>query len=140
VDVARGDLLSSASDAVAPSRAFHAHIAWLTDRPLRVRDRVLIQHGSAQVQAMVKSIDGILDISLPGGTLDASIAEGHELLLNDIGVVELQLAQPLAVEDYGRHRRTGAFCVIDPQDGSTIGAGTARAAQPGMGADAHVSI
>lgn len=140
VDVARGDLLSSAADAVVAERSFHAHVAWLTDQPLRVRDRILIQHGSALVQAMVKSIDGILDISLPGGTLDASITEGHELLLNDIGVVEFQLAQPLPVEDYGRHRRTGAFCVIDPQDGNTLGAGTARAALPGTGADAHVSI
>lgn len=140
VDVARGDLLSSAADAVAPERAFHAHVAWLTDRPLRVRDRVLIQHGSARVQAMVTAIDGILDISLPGGTLDSSIATGHELLLNDIGVVRFQLAQPLAVEDYGRHRRTGAFCVVDPQDGNTIGAGTARASAPGTGTDAHVTI
>ncbi|MFW2512903.1 sulfate adenylyltransferase subunit 1 [Demequina sp. SO4-13] len=140
VDVARGDLLSSAADAVAPERAFHAHVAWLTDRPLRVRDRVLIQHGSARVQAMVTAIDGILDISLPGGTLDSSIAPGHELLLNDIGVVRFQLAQPLAIEDYGRHRRTGAFCVVDPQDGNTIGAGTARATAPGTGTDTHVTI
>ena len=140
VDVARGDLLSSAADAPVAERSFHSHVAWLTDTPLRVRDRVLIQHGSAQVQAMVKSIDGILDISLPGGTLDASIIDGHELLLNDIGVVEFQLAQPLAIEDYGRHRRTGAFAVIDPQDGNTVGAGTARSTVPGIGGDSHVTI
>ena len=140
VDVARGDLLSSASDALQPRRTFHAHVAWLTDRPLRVRDRVLVQHGSALVQAMVVVIDGVLDIALPGGTLDASIKPGHELLLNDIGVVELQLAQPLAVEDYGRHRRTGAFVLIDPQDGSTVAAGTARAQAPGLGEDAYLSI
>jgi sulfate adenylyltransferase subunit 1 len=140
VDVARGDLLSSASDALQPRRTFHAHVAWLTDHPLRVRDRVLVQHGSALVQAMVVAIDGVLDIALPGGTLDASIKPGHELLLNDIGVVELQLAQPLAVEDYGRHRRTGAFVLIDPQDGSTVAAGTARAQAPGLGEDAYLSI
>lgn len=140
VDIARGDLLSSAGDALSAVRKFHAHVAWLTDRPLRVRDRVLLQHGSALVQAMVVSIDGVLDIALPEGTLDASIKPGHELLLNDIGVVELQLAQPLAVEDYGRHRRTGAFVLIDPQDGSTVAAGTARAQAPGLGADAYLSI
>src|SRR5699024_5987165 len=134
------DLLSSTTDAVKPERSFHAHVAWLTDRPLKVRDRVLIQHGSARVQAMVTAIDGILDISLPGGTLDSSIAQGHELLLNDIGVVQCHFAQLPALVDYGKHRLTGAFCVIDPQDGNTIGAGTARAAAPGTGADAHVTI
>jgi sulfate adenylyltransferase subunit 1 len=140
VDVARGDLLSAATDAAIPTKSFHAHLAWLTDRPLRPRDRVLVQHGSALVPAMVVSIDGVLDISLPGGTLDASIAPGAELALNDIGVVTLQSAQPLAIEDYGTHRRTGAFCLIDPQDGNTLAAGTARAAAPGTGADGYVSI
>jgi len=140
VDVARGDLLSAATDAALPTKNFHAHLAWLTDRALRPRDRVLVQHGSALVAAMVMSVDGVLDISLPGGTLDASIAPGAELSLNDIGVVTLQLAQPLAIEDYGTHRRTGAFCLVDPQDGNTLAAGTARAAAPGTGVDGYVSI
>jgi sulfate adenylyltransferase subunit 1 len=107
-----------------------------------LRDRVLVQHGSALVQAMVIGIEGTLDISLPGGTLDASIIPGEDLQLglNDIGIVALQLAQPLAIEDYGDHRRTGAFCLVDPQDGNTLAAGTARAAVPGTGVDGYLSI
>ena len=140
VDVSRGDLLASASDASGAVKTFAAHVAWLAERPLRVRDRVLVQHGSATVQAMVTSIDGVLDIGLPGGTLDASIKEGHELLLNDIGVVRLQLAAPLAVEDYSHRRRTGAFVLIDPQDGATLAAGTARDKALGVTGDAYVSI
>ena len=76
VDVARGDLLSSAPDAARAVKNFDAHVAWLSDRPLRVRDRVLVQHGTALVQAMVMGISGVLDISLPGGTLDSSIVPG----------------------------------------------------------------
>ena len=53
VDVARGDLLSAAGDAALPVKNFHAHVAWLTERPLQLRERVLVQHGSALVQAMV---------------------------------------------------------------------------------------
>jgi sulfate adenylyltransferase subunit 1 len=142
VDVARGDLLSAAGDAALAVKNFHAHVAWLSERPLRLRDRVLVQHGSALVQAMVIGIEGTLDISLPGGTLDASIIPGEDLQLglNDIGIVALQLAQPLAIEDYGDHRRTGAFCLVDPQDGNTLAAGTARAAVPGTGVDGYLSI
>ncbi len=119
---------------------FVAHVAWLAARPLQLRERVLVQHGSALVQAMVLGIEGKLDISLPGGTLDASIIPGDELGLNDIGVVTLQLAQPLALEDYDAHRRTGAFCLVDPQDGNTLAAGTARATVPGTGVDGYLSI
>ncbi len=140
VDVSRGDLLSSAIDAAIAVRHVDAHVAWLADRPLRVRDRVLVQHGTALVQALVTGISGVLDIALPGGTLDSSIVPGDYLALNDIGVVTLLLAQPLAIEDYGTHRRMGAFVLVDPQDGATLAAGTARAAEPGTGPDGYVSI
>jgi sulfate adenylyltransferase subunit 1 len=140
VDVARGDVLSSAADAPLAVKHADAHIAWLAERPLRARDRVLVQHGSALVQGMVTSITGVLDISLPGGTLDSSIVPGEQLSLNDIGIVQITLAQPLPLEDYGSHRRTGAFVLVDPQDGATLAAGTARAAAPGTGVDGYLSI
>ena len=140
VDVARGDVLSSASDAPIAVKHADAHIAWLAERPLRVRDRVLVQHGSALVQGIVTSITGVLDISLPGGTLDASIVPGEQLSLNDIGIVQVTLAQALPLEDYGSHRRMGAFVIVDPQDGATLAAGTARAAAPGTGIDGYMSI
>ena len=126
VDVARGDLLSSAVGATAAPRVVHAYVAWLTDTPLRARDRVVFQHGSSSTPATVTAIRGILDISLPGGDLESSIVAGSSLGLNDIGLVELQLASPVAVEDYGSHPRTGAFCLVDTQDGNTLAAGTAH--------------
>lgn len=140
VDVARGDLLSSRADAALTTKHLDAHVAWLADRPLTERQRVLVQHGTALVQGMVTAIRGVLDISLPGGTLDSSIVPGNTLGLNDIGVVEILLAQPLAIEDYGTHRRTGAFVLVDPQDGATLAAGTARAATPGTGEDGYLTI
>ena len=140
VDVSRGDLLSSAPDAARAVRNIDAHVAWLSERPLLVRDRVLVQHGTALVQAMVTGISGVLDISLPGGTLESSIVPGDRLALNDIGVVTLLLASPLAIEDYSVHRRMGAFVLVDPQDGATLAAGTARAATPGTGPDGYLSI
>ena len=126
IDVSRGDLLSASKDATTAVKTVTAQVAWLTDKPLRLRDRVVFQHGSSSTQAMVTAIDGTLNISLPGGDLESSIEPAEELGLNDIGVVTLQLASPVAVEDYGTHRKTGAFCLIDPQDGNTLAAGTAR--------------
>jgi sulfate adenylyltransferase subunit 1 len=140
VDVARGDLLTSADDAPRAVKNLDAHVAWLAERPLHVRDRVWVQHGTSLVQGMVTAIRGVLDISLPGGTLDASIVPGERLELNDIGVVSLLLASPVAVEDYSTHRRTGAFVLVDTQDGATLAAGTARAATPGTGTDGYLSI
>ena len=142
LDVSRGDLLSAAHDAVEPQRNIRALVAWLTDRPLHLRDRVLVQHGAAAVPAIVTAIDGILDVALPGGDLDSSIVPATEFGLNDIGLVTLQLASSLPTENYANRRATGAFCLIDPQDGNTLAAGTVRAADLKVVSsdDHHVTI
>ena len=49
-----------------------------------------------------------------------------DLELNDIGEVQIRLAAPLPLEPYAKHRRTGAFLVIDPADGNTLAAGMVK--------------
>ena len=49
---------------------------------------------------------------------------GHgELDLNDIGRVNLRLAEPLVVDPYDRNRATGSFILIDETSNDTVGAG-----------------
>jgi sulfate adenylyltransferase subunit 1 len=52
------------------------------------------------------------------------------LELNEIGQVSLHTAEPVPVDDYARHGRTGAFLVIDPADGATLAAGLVGAPLP----------
>jgi sulfate adenylyltransferase subunit 1 len=47
------------------------------------------------------------------------------LVVNDIGRLTLRLAEPVAVDVYSQLRRTGAFLLVDEQDGSTLAAGMA---------------
>ncbi|MGK7223241.1 sulfate adenylyltransferase subunit 1 [Kocuria flava] len=123
IDIARGDLLAGADDELPePVRELPASLAWLGDRPLRPRDRVLVKHGAATVQAMVEELEGRLDLD----ALELRAADTLEL--NDIGRVRLRLASPLPVDPYDRLRRTGAFLVIDPATGGTLAAGLARGA------------
>ncbi|MET7604959.1 hypothetical protein ABZS96_21010 [Streptomyces avermitilis] len=50
-----------------------------------------------------------------------------EPAVNDLGRITLRTAEPLALalDDYARVRRTGAFLLVDPADGATLAAGTA---------------
>ena len=50
---------------------------------------------------------------------------GGRLGLNDIARVDLRTAQPLALDDYVRNRRTGAFILVDEASGATVAAGMA---------------
>ena len=54
------------------------------------------------------------------------------LSLNEIGWVRVRTAEPLPVDDYASVRRTGAFLVIDPTDGTTLAAGLVGAGLPGL--------
>ena len=116
-DVARGDLIAAAGGAPAASADLSASVSWLAPQPLRAGAKVLVKHGTATVRARVEAIDGRLDLD----TLLAVPAK--ELELNDIGRVALRLSAPLPIEPYAVHRRTGAFLLIEPQDGTTLAAG-----------------
>ncbi len=120
IDVNRGDLIASASQAPAPTQDLDGMVAWLAERPLRVGTKVLVKHGTATVQAIVRDIHGRLDLN----TLAPEPAD--ELQLNDIGRVKLRLAKPVAPDDYTVSRRTGSFLIIDPQTAGTLAAGMVR--------------
>ncbi|PAU47810.1 sulfate adenylyltransferase subunit 1, partial [Streptomyces albireticuli] len=120
LDISRGDLIAPAATAPVPTQDIEATVCHVTDRPLRVGDRVLLKHTTRTVKAIVKTIPSRL-------TLDDLSHHPHpgELTANDIGRVTLRTAEPLALDPYDRSRRTGAFLLIDPADGTTLTAGMA---------------
>jgi len=117
IDVTRGDLIASAADAPEPTRDLVATVCWLSDVPLSKRTRVLLKHTTRTTKAIVGAVDGILDLDT------VQVVPADDLGLNDIGRLRIRTADPIAAEPYSRHRRTGAFLLIDPQSGQTLAAG-----------------
>ncbi|MFI8233745.1 sulfate adenylyltransferase subunit 1 [Streptomyces sp. NPDC085900] len=120
LDVSRGDLIVPSGDAPASTRDIEATVCHVADAPLTVGHRVLLKHGTRTVKAIVQDIPSRLaldDLSLhphPG-----------QLAANDIGRVQIRTAAPLPLDSYADSRRTGAFILIDPSDGTTLTAGMA---------------
>ncbi|MFQ6170634.1 sulfate adenylyltransferase subunit 1 [Oryzobacter sp. R7] len=125
VDVSRGDLIASATQPVALRQEVQALACWLGDQPLRPGARLLVKHGSKSVLAMVRSVDGRLDLD------SLRLTPTDQLALNDIGRVTVRLATPLPIEPYTRSRTGGAFLLVDPDDGRTLAAVMADAPAPG---------
>lgn len=119
-DVARGDTISAAGTFSESTADLDAALCWLSPKPLREGAKVLVKHGTRTVQALVRNVNGKLDLA--SFTLEAA----SSLELNDIGHAQLRLAAPLPLENYLHHRRTGAFLVIDPLDGNTLAAGLVK--------------
>jgi sulfate adenylyltransferase subunit 1 len=120
VDVSRGDLLAAAGEAATASQDLEGDVCILSDRSVAAGDRVLVRHGTRTVRAKVVAVSSRLDLT----SLESSAYDGA-LRVNDIGRLTLRLAEPLAVDGYTRLRRTGAFLLVDDQEGSTLAAGMA---------------
>lgn len=132
-DVARGDTIAAAGTIREASADLYAALCWLSPKPLREGAKVLVKHGTRTVQALVRNVTGKLDLA------NFQLEPTSTLELNDIGHAQLRLAAPLPLENYLHHRRTGAFLVIDPQDGNTLAAGLVKD-HPGDHEDERYSI
>jgi sulfate adenylyltransferase subunit 1 len=124
IDVSRGDILAATDAPPAPIRDLTATVCWLAERELTAGARVLVQHGTSITKAVVRSIEGTLDLDFEAGTVPCW-RPTSALTLNDIGRVRLALASPVPVDSYREHRATGAFIIVDDADGWTLGAGLA---------------
>ena len=115
VDISRGDWIASVG-ALAPTDALQGTLAWLDTEPAVIGRKYWVRHGHRWVQARLTAIDSRLDIhSLQGH-------DAHELGVNDIGRVQLQVQQALPVEPYANNRVGGALIVVDPTTNRTSGA------------------
>ena len=76
-----------------------------------------IQHGIHKSLAKIRGIDSKMDweawSTIPSDTLK----------MNDIGEVNLQLAQPLMYAPYKTNKNLGAFILIDANTNNTAGVG-----------------
>jgi sulfate adenylyltransferase subunit 1 len=117
LDISRGDLIISADEPAIVAKSVKASVVWMDQRPLELNRRYLVKHTSRSVPAFVTSIAHRANIN----SLTHEPAETLEL--NSIGVVNLNLLQPIAFDLYRENRYTGAFILIDPATNGTVAAG-----------------
>jgi bifunctional enzyme CysN/CysC len=117
VDVGRGDVIAAADAAPQVADQFEATVVWLGDEPMLQGRTYLMKAGARTVSATVTPLKHKINVN----TLEHTAAERLEL--NDIGVCELELDQPIAFEPYAENRALGGFILIDRITNATVGAG-----------------
>jgi sulfate adenylyltransferase large subunit len=118
VDVSRGDMIARVKNAPTPAQDIDAMVCWMTNAPLKPRQKLAIKHTTRTGRAMVKDIQYRMDVN----TLHRD-QETKELGLNEIGRVTLRTTVPLLCDPYSKNRTTGSFILIDEATGVTVGAG-----------------
>jgi len=120
VDVSRGDVIAAASAPAQVGDQFEATVIWMAEEPLLRGRTYLMRVGTKTVPATVAPIRYKLDVD----TLEQIAA--NRLDLNEIGVCQLELSQPIAFDPYPENRDTGGFILVDRITNHTIGAGLLR--------------
>ncbi|WP_372964315.1 sulfate adenylyltransferase subunit CysN [Marinobacter sp.] len=118
IDISRGDMLVKAEDEPEVANRFNANIVWMTDAPLETGRLYDIKLGPTFTSGTVKTIHYQTDVN----TLEQNSGPS-QLQLNEIGLCELTLNQPIAFDAYQRNHATGSFIIIDRLTNVTVGAG-----------------
>lgn len=117
IDISRGDMLVVPSNQPQVDSRLLAHVVWMTDAPLVPGRPYLIKHNTRTAVGSFSKIRHRIDVNTQAHhPVDA-------LQMNEIGLVELDLNNPLALDPYNRCKGTGAFIVIDRLSNVTVGAG-----------------
>jgi bifunctional enzyme CysN/CysC len=117
VDVSRGDVLVDVTEPPQAADQFEATLIGLTEAAVFPGRSYLMKLATKVVTATVNPLKHKVNVN----TLEHLAAERLEL--NDIGVVELELDQPVVFEDYARSRELGGFILIDRITNNTVAAG-----------------
>jgi bifunctional enzyme CysN/CysC len=117
LDVSRGDMLATVEKPPQVADQFEARMLWMSEHPLMAGRPYLLKLHSKEMNATVTSIKHREDVDT-GERLPAK-----SLGLNEIGLVNLSLGQPVAFEPYAISRTLGGFILIDKMSLETVGAG-----------------
>ena len=117
VDVSRGDVIAAAAQPPETADQFQATLLWMSQHALIPGRQYVLKTQCRHLVATVTAIRWRMDVNT-GAHLAAPT-----LGLNEIGVVNLSLAQPIAFEPYAESRTLGGFVLIDKLTFETAGAG-----------------
>lgn len=117
IDISRGDVIARPDDLPGVADQFEAAVVWMSDEPMLPGRPYWLKVGTKQVSATITEPKYKVHVN----TLEHLAAK--KLELNEIGVCNLSLDQPIAFDAYKDCRETGAFILIDRLSNSTVGAG-----------------
>lgn len=117
IDISRGDVIVHHNDAIEGTNHLQAHLVWMSETPMTPGREYLMKFASKLTSGHVASIVHQIDVNTQ------EYRETDKLQLNDIALVDVELSQPVMVDQYLRNRGTGAFIVIDRLSNITVAAG-----------------
>jgi sulfate adenylyltransferase subunit 1 len=118
IDISRGASIVKTTQLPTVSQDIEATLCLTDSAPIFAGSKLLLQHNSQVVKAIVKEIYYKLDVN----TYE-KIRNPPSPGINDLIYVRLRTAVPLVYDPYKNNRRTGAFILINENTCQTVAAG-----------------
>ncbi|WP_144822375.1 sulfate adenylyltransferase subunit CysN [Marinobacter piscensis] len=129
IDASRGDMLVHANQQPVMGQRFAAHVVWMSENALVPGREYGIKMGTKVTGCFVNRVLEEIDVN----SLERSTQTASGLELNGIGLCDIELAEPVVLEDYQNHPGTGAFILIDRLSNVTVAAGMVNHTLDGAG-------
>ena len=117
LDISRGDMLAPPNARPDVSDRILANLVWFDERPLLPGQVYVLRTQTDQANATVTALRHRTDVNsyeeIPASSLQP----------NEVGVAEIRLHSPMAVDSFADNRETGAFILIDRITNRTAAAG-----------------
>jgi bifunctional enzyme CysN/CysC len=117
IDVSRGNVLAAPDAPPQVADQFEATVVWMHERPMLRGRSYILKLATQTVGATVAPVKYKIDVN----TLERIAT--NKLELNDIGVCNIELSEPIVFEPYSDSRDLGGFILIDRITNATLGAG-----------------
>ncbi|MDD5177212.1 MAG: sulfate adenylyltransferase subunit CysN [Sterolibacterium sp.] len=117
IDVSRGDIISAIDTSSQVADQFEVTLVWMAEEPMLPGRRYLLKIGGQTVNAEIGHLKHKVNVN----SLERTAAT--QLVLNEIGVLNLTLDRQIAFDPYKENRETGGFILIDRLNNNTIAAG-----------------
>jgi sulfate adenylyltransferase subunit 1 len=118
IDISRGNMLVKVGEQPELSKELKARVCWMDTTPLQNGKTYLLQHGVNRQKTKVIGIQSVLSIN---NFEEEELPEN--IKLNQIGVVNFKLANPIFADSFEVNPPNGAFILIDEQSNGTVGVG-----------------
>jgi bifunctional enzyme CysN/CysC len=117
IDCSRGDVLTGVDEPIEVSDQFEVTLVWMNETAMLPGRNYLLKLGTKTVVTSVTALKHKINVN----TLEQVASK--QLAMNEIGLCNLSLSQPIAFDPYEKNRETGGFILIDRFTNETVAAG-----------------
>jgi bifunctional enzyme CysN/CysC len=117
IDCSRGDVLTGVDEPIEVSDQFEVTLVWMSEVAMLPGRSYLLKLGTKTVLASVTALKHKVNVT----TLEQVASK--QLAMNEIGLCNISLTQPVAFDPYEKNRETGGFILIDRFTNDTVSAG-----------------